>query len=347
MTTPRLRTISEKGPAREKGDGLRWFVASTEEVASDRGIILASGWRFNRFAKNPVLLWAHGRSSDTPPLGTIEKWEIDPETKQMLVGARFAPADVHPFAGMISRLCDLGIVRAVSVSWDTISERPPLPEEAARGARWVSVEQELVEVSIVPVGADPGAISVERCRSLTRDDARLIRSRLHGIEFWDALADSIERALAAPPAEPVPAPAPPAPEAGNATADSGRTEPPPAARAEGAPGGDPLATLVASARSGKRDAHEIASTLRSYALALAALADEIALPMDPQDETPTSPPSEHAHDSTKAAPVVEVSIPPAPPVAPPARGDAEEDASYMISLLDAAREFAGGEPATA
>lgn len=136
----------------------RTFVASTEQVASDRGIIRAAGWRFARYAKNPVLLWVHRR--DMLPIGKGAGWRLDLARREMLLDVDFPPPGEHPFADTVRRMFDLGFLRAVSVSWETLREEPPTPEEQAAGARWVSAEQELVEVSVVPVPADAGAVDV-------------------------------------------------------------------------------------------------------------------------------------------------------------------------------------------
>ena len=136
----------------------RTFVASTEEVASDCGIIRAAGWRFNRYAQNPVFLWVHRR--DMLPIGKGVGWRLDLARREMLLDVEFPPPGEHPFADTVRRMFDLGFLRAVSVSWDTVREGQPTPDEQAKGARWVSEEQELLELSAVPVPADAGALDV-------------------------------------------------------------------------------------------------------------------------------------------------------------------------------------------
>lgn len=136
----------------------RTFVASTEDVASDRGIIRAAGWRFTRYAQNPVFLWVHRR--DMLPIGKGVGWRLDLARKELLLDVEFPPPGEHPFADTVRRMFDLGFLRAVSVSWDTVREGQPTPDEQAKGARWVSEEQELLELSAVPVPADAGALDV-------------------------------------------------------------------------------------------------------------------------------------------------------------------------------------------
>ncbi len=70
---------------------VREFVASTELVASDRGIIRAAGWRFTRYAGNPAFLWAHNRTA--PPIGKTTGWRVDLERKELRLRVEFAPAD--------------------------------------------------------------------------------------------------------------------------------------------------------------------------------------------------------------------------------------------------------------
>lgn len=166
----------------------RTFVASTEQVASDRGIIRASGWRFSRYAKNPVLLWVHRR--DMLPIGKGVGWRLDLARKEMLLDAEFPPPGTNPFADTVRRMFDLGFLRTVSVSWETLREEPPTAAEQASGARWVSAEQELLEVSVVPVPADAGAVDVTgsgrtlAARALGFDDPADTKQIADSIRGW-------------------------------------------------------------------------------------------------------------------------------------------------------------------
>lgn len=179
----------------------RTFVASTEGVASDRGIIRAAGWRFNRYASNPVFLWVHRR--DLLPIGRGVGWRVDLAAREMLLDVEFPPAGVNDFADKVRAMFDHGFLRTVSVSWDTLREGQPTPDEERRGARWVSEEQELLELSAVPVPADTGAVDVtgsgraDRIRSMITDgDVVDLSALADTLRAWSldmvAMADDLD-----------------------------------------------------------------------------------------------------------------------------------------------------------
>lgn len=134
------------------------FLGSTEEVARDGGILTRDGWETDEYLRNPVFLWAHDASQ--PPIGrttglkrTDAGLEFDVE---------FADKATNPFADLVYRLYKTGFMRAVSVGFDPTEMRPPNDEERERGAFWVSTRHTLLELSGVPVGADPNALKVAR-----------------------------------------------------------------------------------------------------------------------------------------------------------------------------------------
>jgi HK97 family phage prohead protease len=133
------------------------FIASDETVDRMGDIIRADGWQLRDFKKNPVLLWAH--NSSEPPIGTVT--DIRVEKNRLLARAKFMPEGLHDFADKIWKMVQLGFLRAVSVGF------MPVEWDMRKGAdgEWLGYEftkQQLLELSVVPVPANPAALTVAR-----------------------------------------------------------------------------------------------------------------------------------------------------------------------------------------
>lgn len=155
---------------RAAGDDTREieFVASTEGVKRDGHEVIASGMRFENFDQNPVLLWSHdqgeGDRPPLPPIGSIvdRRVEVDEDGKsRLLVRARFA---THDLAETVYRLYRDQHMRSVSIGWLPIKTEPIQTDGRQTGVRFL--ESELLEVSAVPIPADPQAIMQQAQRGL-------------------------------------------------------------------------------------------------------------------------------------------------------------------------------------
>ena len=151
------------------------FVLSTERRARDNNIIRADAWRTKNFAANPVALWAH---KDTElPIGHWRDLKIEsmPEGDPALFGdLHFASAE-YEFAATVEKLYRSGALNAVSVRWTPLDyERM---EDGSNGIVFTDVD--LLEVSAVPVPADPDAIAVAAQRGIvTPDELEKFEARL-------------------------------------------------------------------------------------------------------------------------------------------------------------------------
>ncbi len=125
-------------------DGLTRFVASTSNEARDGLVIDARAWRLDNFRKNPVFMWAHDYRQ--LPIGKVE--EIATTERGLEIGVRWREAE---FAQEVAAAYRDGFLNAVSVGWDTL-ERD--------GNRITGAD--LLEVSGVPVPADPDALEASR-----------------------------------------------------------------------------------------------------------------------------------------------------------------------------------------
>ena len=130
------------------------FVISNEEVDRHGDVVLAQGWRLQAYLRNPVFLWAHDYSR--PVIGrALSVWT---EPGQLLARMEFAPTD---FAREVAALYRSGYQQGVSVGFKPLrhEERRDTRTGAFLGIRFL--EQELLEVSAVPVPANRHALRRE------------------------------------------------------------------------------------------------------------------------------------------------------------------------------------------
>jgi HK97 family phage prohead protease len=127
------------------------FVISTDEVDRHGDVIVPEGWRLESYLRNPVLLWAHDYTR--PVIGrAVAVWK---EAHSLLARLEFAPTR---FAQEVALLYRDRYQRGVSVGFKPIAyeERRHDKTGAFLGIRFL--EQELLEVSAVPVPANRSAL---------------------------------------------------------------------------------------------------------------------------------------------------------------------------------------------
>jgi len=124
-------------------------VAIASDGSKDRQgeIIDPNGWGLENFKRNPVLQWAHDYR--TVPIGKVE--EIKVVDGRLLFRPRFA-AHIDEFAAKVWQMFKEGYLNAFSVGFQ--------PIEAKKGDTYPKVE--LLEISAVPVPANPNALVMAR-----------------------------------------------------------------------------------------------------------------------------------------------------------------------------------------
>jgi len=155
LSEPPLLRKWSGGEARAAGDADRGeqmtFVISTEEVDRHGDVIVPEGWQLEAYQRNPVFLWAHDYAR--PVIGrAVAVWK---EPQRLLARMEFAPTD---FAREVALLYRSNYQRGVSVGFKPLSfeERRQEKTGAFLGIRFL--EQELLEVSAVPVPANRSAL---------------------------------------------------------------------------------------------------------------------------------------------------------------------------------------------
>ncbi len=142
-------------PSRERGldksaDTLT-FVASTGAVDRHGDTVAPEGWRLDAYRENPVVLWAHDYRR--PAIGRAQSvWR---DGAALLARLEFAGTE---FAREVEGLYRQGYQQGVSVGFRPLrfEERRDARTGAFLGIRFL--EQELLEISAVPVPANRGAL---------------------------------------------------------------------------------------------------------------------------------------------------------------------------------------------
>lgn len=161
-TAKELREVVERAGLKWKEgyDGrVKRFRASDETVDSYGDIILQNGWDLKRYKKNPVLMYGHDYKG--LPIGSCVKMAV--EDKALMMDHLFALGDDYPFADTCFKLVDSRILKGNSVGFiprkimqvDDPDERKKL---GLGKYGVVFVKSELLEDSVVSIGANPNAL---------------------------------------------------------------------------------------------------------------------------------------------------------------------------------------------
>jgi HK97 family phage prohead protease len=150
-----LRAYKVSGERSKPGDEMP-FLASTANVARDGLIIASDAWELDNYRKNPVFLWCHDYYS-RPPIGVVTN--LDPAEEGLRVKVKFDQED--EFAVAVERKYIDGYMNAVSVGWDTLGIAP-----SQNGQPPTVLKADLLDISAVPVPADPDALKERQARAL-------------------------------------------------------------------------------------------------------------------------------------------------------------------------------------
>ena len=151
--SPTARLVSDD-TVKLHGSGMVTFVLSTDEVDRHGDVVCADGWRLEAYRENPVLLWAHDYRH--PAIGRAAAVWTEPH--RLLAKIEFAPS---AFAQEVASLYASGFQWGVSVGFRPMrwEERRDSRTGAFLGIKYL--EQELLEVSAVPVPANRSALRRE------------------------------------------------------------------------------------------------------------------------------------------------------------------------------------------
>lgn len=140
------------------------FVWTDQSIDADGDKIMASGWQFDRFKENPVILWSHIRK-EVPPVAKAVSIGIEegPNGPRGVLVAEFAQKEVHEFADTIYQLVANDFLRGMSAGF-RIMETAKLTAEQAKaeglGPMGIkATKQMLHENSVVTLPSNGNALA--------------------------------------------------------------------------------------------------------------------------------------------------------------------------------------------
>lgn len=162
-------------------------VLSDSNVDTAGDIIDQDGWELEDFKCNPVMFYGH---SWDVPIGT---WSDVAVTGGRLIGKPvFADVEGHAQAQLIKRLWDADVLKTVSVSF------MPMDAEPMKGGGMHYHRQRLLEVSVVPIPANPNAHKLAlKALGIDADDAE-DKGVADIIAELDAIKERLNRLEATP-----------------------------------------------------------------------------------------------------------------------------------------------------
>lgn len=143
----------EKVKSKDKEGRLGLAIISTETVDRQGDQIMAEGWDFKSFKKNPLMLWSHnsGLGENRPAIGKVENVEV--RDGKVYFEPVFDMED--EFAKDLYRKFKKGFLNAFSIGF-----RPLEWQETSTGYKFI--KQEALEFSAVNVPANQEALVVLR-----------------------------------------------------------------------------------------------------------------------------------------------------------------------------------------
>lgn len=144
---------------KELGDEIVELLASDETVDRDRDVIMASGWNVENWLKSGSVLYGHNPSA--LPIGSAESARV--ENGKLYLYTRFAKKGTSEWHDTIRSLIEQKILKGVSVGFKT--DEYEQNEEGGRNF----IKNELLEVSLTPVPANPNAMVVLRSMNIEQD----------------------------------------------------------------------------------------------------------------------------------------------------------------------------------
>ena len=177
-----MKKIKYISKAAEKvEDRVLRFIGSTEDVDRDNEKIIASGWRLQNYRKNPVVLFGHNASAE--PVARTKKVWVDKEKKQLMFDIEFPEPEVSSKGDSLFRLYSNGYMKATSIGF--IPNRDKIVWGEKQGEPSITFkEQELLEISLVSVPANPNAVITSKEMKKAVEDEIIDELEMNELEDW-------------------------------------------------------------------------------------------------------------------------------------------------------------------
>lgn len=128
-------------------------------------VVDQASWDFKSYLKNPIILWGHNPDEPENVLGTAASLETASDGSYTEAELRF-DTDINPKAALVYNQIKAGTINTVSVGFipHTMEFEDDIP---------VLKDNELLEISVVPIPANPRAIALAlKEGSVSRKDAK-------------------------------------------------------------------------------------------------------------------------------------------------------------------------------
>jgi|GEM_PF-4288203 len=136
------------------GDDEIEIVGSTEHPDRDGEVLRLDGWDLKQFKKNPVVLPSHMYWE--PAIG---KAKVRIEDNKLIFKILFPPSGVNPVADVYKGLYKGGFMNASSVGFLPLDYKWG---EGPKDPKRTFLKQELLEISLVSIPANPNALVTEK-----------------------------------------------------------------------------------------------------------------------------------------------------------------------------------------
>ncbi len=183
------RTICPEIKVLDKSKGIVEYVASDQSLDADREIVLATGWRFNRFAKNAPFVDGHNYSTVEKLLGKVIDFEVKGD--RLIETAQWAiDVEENRLARLGFKMTEAGFLKAVSVGFQPIKavtksgdsqafkaqlKALGVDGDTAARTKVIFLEQEQLELSAVIIGANPNALAkAYKAEALSDEDLEFL-----------------------------------------------------------------------------------------------------------------------------------------------------------------------------
>ena len=155
------RVYDRKAPTPVEGRRIRFrYSDETVDRLGDR--ILAKGWDLQAYLQNPVALFGHDASRPENVIGRSVNLAV--KATELIGDIDFAPEDVNPTGDLVFRLYRGGFMSAVSVGFEPIDFE--YVSEKGRDGGIDYKRQRLLEISAVPIPANPNALALARSKGI-------------------------------------------------------------------------------------------------------------------------------------------------------------------------------------
>lgn len=172
-TAVRFAPTSSVEPIAAKDARSVTFVFSDNSVDRYGDTIDARGWVLDTYNANPIALFGHDSSNVKSVIGSAKNVRV--EGHRLIGDIDFMEASVNPDAEAVYQMVKGGFLRAVSVGFQPIEWS--LSKDKGRPGGVDFRKQELLEISIVPIPANPNALVQARAAGIDVDRLALVQPK--------------------------------------------------------------------------------------------------------------------------------------------------------------------------